>query len=76
QAARALLGGAADSALSQLVGAIHQLAASEERAGMAQARELRDQIDSDRTGVLALCIGALLAGLLLAVGVTRSILTP
>ncbi|MCP6456885.1 HAMP domain-containing protein, partial [Klebsiella pneumoniae] len=32
--------------------------------------------DSDRTGVLALCIGALLAGLLLAVGVTRSILTP
>ncbi|MFX7756129.1 hypothetical protein ABTJ91_20770, partial [Acinetobacter baumannii] len=43
---------------------------------MAQARELRDQIDSDRTGVLALCIGALLAGLLLAVGVTRSILTP
>ncbi len=76
QAARALLGGAPDSALSQLVGAIHQLAASEERAGMAQARELRDQIDSDRTGVLALCIGALLAGLLLSVGVTRSILTP
>lgn len=76
QAARALLGGDTESALSLFVGAIHQLAASEERAGTAKARELRDQIDADRTGVLALCIGALVAGALLAVGVTRSIINP
>jgi diguanylate cyclase (GGDEF)-like protein len=76
QAARALLGSDTESALSLFVSAIHQLAASEERAGTAKARELRDQIDADRTGVLALCIGALLAGALLAVGVTRSIVKP
>ncbi|WP_457445881.1 putative bifunctional diguanylate cyclase/phosphodiesterase [Roseateles sp. P5_E4] len=76
QAARALLGSDTESALSLFVSAIHQLAASEERAGTAQARELRDQIDVDRTGVLALCIGALVAGALLAVGVTRSIVIP
>ena len=76
QAARALLGSDTESALSLFVGAIHQLAASEERAGTAQARELRDQIDVDRTGVLALCIAALVAGALLAVGVTRSIIKP
>ena len=76
QAARALLGSDTESALSLFVSAIHQLAASEERAGTAQARELRDQIDVDRTGVLALCIGALVAGALLAVGVTRSIIKP
>ena len=76
QAARALLGSDTESALSLFVSAIHQLAASEERAGTAQARELRDQIDVDRTGVLALCIGALVAGALLAVGVTRSIVMP
>ncbi|MDR7270386.1 diguanylate cyclase (GGDEF)-like protein [Pelomonas saccharophila] len=76
QAARALLGSDTESALSLFVSAIHQLAASEERAGTAQARELRDQIDADRTGVLALCIGALIAGALLAVGVTRSIINP
>jgi diguanylate cyclase (GGDEF)-like protein len=76
QAARALLGGDTESALSLFVGAIHQLAASEERAGTAKARELRDQIDADRTGVLALCVGALVAGALLAVGVTRSIVNP
>jgi diguanylate cyclase (GGDEF)-like protein len=76
QAARALLGSDTESALSLFVGAIHQLAASEERTGTAQARELRDQIDVDRTGVLALCIGALIAGALLAVGVTRSIINP
>ena len=76
QAARALLGSDTESALSLFVGAIHQLAASEERTGTAQARELRDQIDVDRTGVLALCIGALIAGALLAVGVTRSIVNP
>ncbi|MGM9481666.1 putative bifunctional diguanylate cyclase/phosphodiesterase [Roseateles sp. NT4] len=76
QAARALLGSDTESALSLFVSAIHQLAASEERAGTAQARELRDQIDVDRAGVLALCIGALVAGALLAVGVTRSIINP
>ncbi len=76
QAARALLGSDTESALSLFVSAIHQLAASEERAGTAQARELRDQIDADRTGVLAICIGALIAGALLAVGVTRSIINP
>lgn len=76
QAARALLGSDTESALSLFVSAIHQLAASEERAGTAQARELRDQIDVDRTRVLALCIGALIAGALLAVGVTRSIVNP
>ncbi|MBW8891989.1 MAG: EAL domain-containing protein, partial [Burkholderiales bacterium] len=76
QAARALLGSDTESALSLFVGAIHQLAASEERAGTAKARELRDEIDADRTGVLALCIGALVAGALLAVGVTRSIVNP
>ncbi|RZL97063.1 MAG: diguanylate cyclase, partial [Variovorax sp.] len=76
QAARALLGSDTESALSLFVSAIHQLAASEERAGTAQARELRDQIDADRTGVLALCVGALIAGALLAVGVTRSIVLP
>jgi diguanylate cyclase (GGDEF)-like protein len=76
QAARALLGSDTESALSLFVSAIHQLAASEERAGTAQARELRDQIDVDRTGVLGLCVGALVAGALLAVGVTRSIVNP
>ncbi|RZL33249.1 MAG: EAL domain-containing protein, partial [Rubrivivax sp.] len=76
QAARAMLGGDTESALSQFVGAIHQLAASEERAGTAKARELREQIDNDRGGVLALCIGALLAGATLAVSVTRSIVNP
>ncbi|HEY9107067.1 MAG TPA: EAL domain-containing protein [Roseateles sp.] len=76
QAARARLAGDTESALSLFVGAIHQLAASEERAGTAKARELRDQIDNDRTGVLALCIAALVAGALLAVGVTRSIVNP
>ena len=76
QAARALLGSDTESTLSLFVGAIRQLAASEERAGMARARELRDQIDADRTGVLALCIGALVAGALLAVGATRSIVNP
>jgi len=76
QAARALLGGDTESALSLFVGAIHQLAASEERAGTAKARDLRDQIDADRTGVLALCSAALVAGALLAVSVTRSIVNP
>jgi diguanylate cyclase (GGDEF)-like protein len=76
QAARALLGGDTEFTLAQFVGAIHQLASSEERAGTAKARELRDQIDVDRTGVLALCAGALVAGALLAVGVTRSIVNP
>jgi diguanylate cyclase (GGDEF)-like protein len=76
QAARALMGSDTESALSLFVGAIHQLAASEDRAGTAQARELRDQIDVDRTGVMALCIGALVAGALLAVSVTRSIVNP
>lgn len=76
QAARALLGSDTESALSLFVSAIHQLAASEERAGTAKARELRDEIDADRTGVLALCIAALVAGALLAVGVTRSIVKP
>ncbi|MGQ3055061.1 MAG: putative bifunctional diguanylate cyclase/phosphodiesterase [Roseateles sp.] len=76
QAARALLGSDAESALSLFVNAIHQLAASEERAGTAQARELHNQLDVDRTGVLALCVGALVAGALLAVGVTRSIVNP
>ncbi|MFT7775790.1 putative bifunctional diguanylate cyclase/phosphodiesterase [Roseateles sp.] len=75
-AARSRLGGDVESALSLFVGAIHQLASSEERAGTAQARVLRDRIDADRTGVLALCIAALLAGALLAVGVTRSIVKP
>jgi diguanylate cyclase (GGDEF)-like protein len=76
QAARAVLGSDTEAALSLLVGAIHQLAASEERAGTAQARELRDQLDSDRGGVLLLCLGTLVAGALLAVGVTRSIVNP
>ncbi|HEY8878393.1 MAG TPA: EAL domain-containing protein [Roseateles sp.] len=76
QAARALLGSDTESALSLFVSAIHQLAASEDRAGTAQARELREQIDVDRTGVLALCIAALVAGAVLAVGVTRSIVNP
>jgi len=76
QAARALLGGDTESSLSLFVGAIHQLAASEERAGTARARELRDQIDADRTGVMALCSAALVAGALLAVSVTRSIVNP
>jgi len=76
QAARARLGSETESALSQLVGAIYQLAASEERAGMARARALREQIDVDRTGVLVLCGAALLAGALLSVGVTRSIVYP
>lgn len=75
-AARSLLGGDTEASLSLFVSAIHQLAFSEERAGTAQARELRDQIDADRTGVLALCLGALLGGALLAVGVTRSIVNP
>lgn len=75
-AARSRLGGDAESALSLFVGAIHQLASSEERAGTAQARVLREHIDADRTSVLALCIAALLAGALLAVGVTRSIVKP
>jgi len=76
QAARSVLGSDTEAALAMLVGAIHQLAASEERAGTAQARELRDQLDADRGGVLALCLGALAAGALLAVGVTRSIVNP
>jgi diguanylate cyclase (GGDEF)-like protein len=76
QAARALLGGDTESALSLFVGAIYQLAASEERAGTAKARELRDQIDADRAGVLALCSAALVGGALLAVSVTRSIVNP
>ena len=75
-AARALLGSDTEAALSLFVGAIHQLASSEERVGTAQARDLRDRIDADRTGVLALCVAALLAGALLAVGVTRSIVKP
>jgi diguanylate cyclase (GGDEF)-like protein len=76
QAAREKLGGDTEAALSLFVGAIHQLAISEERAGVAQARELRDQIDADRTGVLVLCLAALVVGALLAVGVTRSIVGP
>jgi diguanylate cyclase (GGDEF)-like protein len=76
QAARAVLGSDTEAALAMLVSAIHQLAASEERVGTAQARELRDQLDADRGGVLALCLGALVAGALLAVGVTRSIVKP
>jgi diguanylate cyclase (GGDEF)-like protein len=75
-AARALLGSATESSLSLFVSAIYQLAASEERAGTAKARELREQIDRDRTGVLAICVGALLAAAGLAVGVTRSIVNP
>lgn len=75
-AARAQLGGNTEEALSLFVGAIFQLAASEERTGTAKARELREQIDRDRTGVLALCVGALVAGALLAVSVTRSIVRP
>lgn len=75
-AARTLLGSDTEASLSLFVSAIHQLATSEERAGTAQARELRDQIDADRSGVLALCIGALAAGGLLSVGVTRSIVRP
>jgi diguanylate cyclase (GGDEF)-like protein len=76
EAARARIGSETEMALSLFVSAIHQLAASEERAGTAKARELRTQIDTDRTGVLALCVGALAAGALLAVGVTRSIVNP
>lgn len=76
QAARASMGGDTEVALSLFVGAMHQLAASEVRASTAQARELQAQIETDRTGVLALCIGALIAGALLAVGVTRSIVNP
>lgn len=75
-AARTLLGDDTEAALALFISAIHQLATSEERAGTAQARELRDQIDVDRSSVLALCIGALLAGGLLSVGVTRSIVQP
>ncbi|MFG6431571.1 putative bifunctional diguanylate cyclase/phosphodiesterase [Roseateles sp. LYH14W] len=75
-AARALLGGDTEFTLAQFVGAIQQLASSEERAGTAKARELREQIDVDRTGVLVLCAAALVAGALLAVGVTRSIVNP
>lgn len=76
EAARARIGSETEMALSLFVGAIHQLAGSEERAATAKARELRTQIDADRTGVLALCAAALVAGALLAVGVTRSIVTP
>ncbi len=76
QEARALLGSDTEASLSLFVSAIHQLAASEERAGTAKARELRDEIDRDRAGVLALCLSALVGGALLAVGVTRSITTP
>ncbi len=76
ESARALLGSDTEAALSLFIGAIHQLAASEDRAGTARARELREQIDADRTGVLALCAAALVAGGLLAVGVTRSIVAP
>ncbi|MDR7333188.1 EAL domain-containing protein [Roseateles asaccharophilus] len=74
--ARSLLSSDTEAALSLFIGAIHQLAASEDRAGTAKARELREQIDADRTGVLALCMAALVAGALLAVGVTRSIVGP
>jgi diguanylate cyclase (GGDEF)-like protein len=76
QAARALLGSDTEAALSLFVSAIQQLANAEERTSTARARELRDQIDADRSGVLALCIAALAAGGLLAVGVTRSIVRP
>ncbi|NCT83315.1 MAG: EAL domain-containing protein [Comamonadaceae bacterium] len=75
-AARSQLGNDVEAALALFVGAIHQLASSEDRAGTAQARMLRDRIDADRTGVLVLCVAALLAGALLAVGVTRSIVRP
>ena len=74
--AREMLGGDTEAALSLFVGAIHQLATSEERAGVAQARELRAQIDTDRSNVLVLCAAALAAGVLLAVLVTRSIVRP
>ncbi len=76
QAARTQLGSDTEAALSLFVAATHQLAASEERAATARARELRDHIDADRTAVLALCGAALVVGLLLAVGVTRSIVGP
>ncbi len=75
-AARALLGSDTETALSLFVDVVHQLASGAERAGTAQARELRDQIDVDRTGVLGLCLAALLAGGAAAVGVTRSIVAP
>jgi diguanylate cyclase (GGDEF)-like protein len=75
-AARARLGGDTEAALSQLVSAIHQLATAEERTGTARARDLRAEIDTDRAGVLVLCIAALVAGAGLAVGVTRSIVNP
>jgi diguanylate cyclase (GGDEF)-like protein len=75
-AARAHLGDETEATLSLFVNAIHQLAASEERAGTAQARGLRDQIDADRTSVLALCLAAFAGGALLSLGVTRSILRP
>lgn len=54
QAARAKLGGDTEFTLSLFVGAMQVLASSEERAGTARARQLRDQIDADRTGVMAL----------------------
>ena len=76
QAARAWLGSDTETALSLFVGAIRQLAFGEERATTARARELRNHIDADRTHVLVLCIAALVAGLLLSVGVTRSIVRP
>lgn len=76
EAARARLSSDTEAALAQLADAIHQLAASEERTRTAQARELREQIDADRTGVLVLCAAALLAGVLLAASVTRSIVVP
>ena len=76
EAARALLGSDTEAALSLFVSAIHQLAGSEERAGMAQARQLREQIEADRASVLLLCVAALVVGMLLAIGVTRSIVRP
>ena len=76
EGARAQLGSETEASLSLFVTSIHQLAASEERAGMAQARELRERIEADRAHVLLLCAAALLVGLLLALGVTRSIVLP
>jgi len=75
-AARSLLGSDTEAALSLFVSAIHQMAATEERAGTAQARGLRDEIDADRRGVLLLCIASLAGGALLSVLVTRSIVRP
>ena len=74
--ARTLLGSDTELALSLFVDAMQQLAVGEERAGTAMARELREHIDHDRTGVRLICVWALVAGALLAVGVTHSIVNP